>query len=132
MINYSNLIILGPCNVAELDILQSFWIVLSSLHVAELDDLPVTSGGREAVGEDEAVVTPGTVTEADGSVLGQSVGVKQHTRLGLQSVLDIDHALILETAVAREEVLVAFFVWTTDLFIIPKVCQIFLDLILIN
>ena len=128
----SNLIIFSPCYVAELDILQCFWIIFSSLHIAELDHLPVAAGGREAVGEDEAVVAPGAVTEADGSVLSQRVGVKQDPRFSLQRVLDIDHALVLETAVAREEVFVPFLVWTSDLFIIPKVCQVFFDLILIN
>ena len=74
-------------------------------------------------------MAPGAPAEADGAVLRQGVG-KEDPGPQLEAVLNIDHTLILEAGVAREEVLFALLLWTSNFLIIPKVGQIFLDFIL--
>ena len=69
-------------------------------------------------------MTPGAVSQADGAVLSQQIRIKQHPGLRLQTVLDIEDALVLETRVAREEIFVSFLVRTPNLLIVPEVCQI--------
>ena len=66
--------------------------------------------------------------EANCAVLGQGVWVKKDPGLGLKTVLDIDHGLVLQPRVTGEEILVTLLVRTPDLLVIPKIGQIFLDL----
>ena len=122
------LVVLGPSDPAELHLLQGLGVVLTSLHVPELNHLPVGAGGTEAVSHHEAVMAPRTTAKANCSVLSQGVWVKKDSGLSLKTVLDIDHSLILQPRVAREKVLFTLLVRTTNLLVIPKVGQIFLDL----
>ena len=122
------LVVLGPSDPAELHLLQGLGVVLTSLHVPELDHLPIRAGGTEAVSHHEAVMAPGTTAKTDCAVLSQGVWVKKDSGLSFKTVLDIDHSLILQPRVAREEVLFTLLVRTSNLLVIPKVGQIFLDL----
>ena len=90
--------------------------------------MPVRAGGTEAVSHHEAVMAPGTTAEANCAVLSQGVWVKKDSGLSFKTVLDIDHSLILQPRVAREKVLFTLLVRTSNLLVIPKVGQIFLDL----
>ena len=90
--------------------------------------MPVGARGTEAVSHHEAVMAPGTTAEANCAVLSQGVWVKKDSGLSFKTVLDIDHSLILQPRVAREEVLFTLLVRTSNLLVIPKVGQIFLDL----
>ena len=90
--------------------------------------MPVRAGGTEAVGHHKAVMAPGTTAKANCAVLGQGVWVKKYPGLGLKTVLDIDHGLILQPRVAGEEILVTLLVGAAYLLVIPEIGQIFLDL----
>ncbi len=45
-------VVVGPCQVAELDFFENFRVIFSSLDVPEVNFRPVRSGLGEAVGKD--------------------------------------------------------------------------------
>ena len=110
-------VVLATLHIPELDHLPNS-TPISTLLVHLAVHLPVRAGGTEAVSHHKTVMAPGTPStlistpistsfstqllpaEANCAVLSQGVWVKKDPGLGLKTVLDIDHGLILETRVA--------------------------------
>ena len=87
-----SLVVMSPGDPTKLDLLNLLVKVLASLHIPELDGHPVTAGLGEAVGEDGSVMTPAVDPQADSPVVREGVGVQQHSRLRVESVLHVDDA----------------------------------------
>jgi hypothetical protein len=83
--------------------------VLARGDVADVDLLPIAPAPREAVSEQGAVLGGRRPRESDGAVGAERVGVEQDALLALEAFADVEHGLVLEAGVPREEVPRALF-----------------------
>ena len=84
-------------------------------------------GLGDAVGDVLAVVADRHARERDRAVLGPRVRVEQHPRLAVERVLHVEHALVLQAVVLREEVPAAVLGRRRDLLVVPQVGEALLD-----
>ena len=72
---------------------------LASLKVVDDDFVPVAAIAGDGVGSIAAIFREVEALEGHGAVLAQSVGVEDHARLAIELVLDVEHALVLQSVV---------------------------------
>ena len=88
---------------------HSIWSA-SGLRVVEIQHaifLPVRAAARHAVDRELAVLRRREAHEAHGAVFRPLVRIDQHLGLAGQALLDVEHALVLQAVVLREEVVLA-------------------------
>src|SRR5262249_45913436 len=90
--------------------------------------LPVGAAERNAVGRVLAVFRKREGAEPRRAVLRPLVRIDQYLRLAVQTLLNVDHVLVLQPVVLGEEIKLALTEWRADLRVIVKLRQPPLDL----
>ncbi len=109
-----------PGGVRELAPLQPVGQVAAARHVAHVPGLPVRARGLGRVRQIAAVAGERLARQRDRPVGGQPVGIEQHPRRAVLALAHVQHALVLQTAVAREEPAPAGTLRRADLLVVQQ------------
>src|SRR5678815_1359768 len=96
-----------PRDAGELAPLERFVEVLAGVDVAHMQLLPVTARRRQPVTEQCAVVGIARAGERDRAVLAELVGIEHDYGLACETLLHVEHVLILQTVILAEEIAAA-------------------------
>ena len=92
-----------PADRGELRPVQAIPPVLRRVHVADVNDLEVAAALRHGVRDEPAVFARDERGERGRAILAEPIRIEKDTRLTVDPVLHVEHGLVLQTAVAREE-----------------------------
>jgi hypothetical protein len=117
------LVIRRPSHSGELDPSQMVLQIPTGSDLFDLPFPPVRTAVGKPVGEEFSVVTDLPTGQGDGPLLGKLIRIQQLARFAVQTVSDVQHALILQAVVAGEEVAAPSLNRDTITLVIPQLRQ---------
>jgi hypothetical protein len=97
-------VVVRPGDAGELAPLEHFSVVFSAIDPAYTNLLPVAAVAGEPVGEQHAVATVGLIDQRDRAVGGEKIWIQNFHWLTVESLLHVEHILVLQPVVPGKEV----------------------------